>query len=46
MDQVDHDVLAYTSGLGVFLDAVDLMIVAVDQSHLAACVVTVAILFL
>jgi hypothetical protein len=45
MGQVDHDGEVYTSGLGFFLDAVDLMIVAVDQSYLAACVVGVAILF-
>ena len=45
MDQVDHDGEVYTSGLGFFLNAVDLMIVAADQSCLTACVVAVAILF-
>jgi hypothetical protein len=45
MDQADHDGEVYTSGLGFFLDGVDLLIVAVDQSHLAACVVAAAILF-
>ena len=45
MDQADHDGEVYTSGLGFFLETVDLMIVAVDQSYLAACVVGAAILF-
>ena len=39
VDQVDHDGDVYASGLGFCLDAVDLMVVAVEQGYPAACVI-------
>ena len=38
VDHVDHDGNFSVSGLGLFLDAVEPVVVAVDQGHPAACV--------
>ena len=42
MDQVDHDGDVDASGLGFGFDAVDLMVVAIDQGYPATCVCGVA----